>query len=157
MGYGYGFLLGLVNKPDYIDTDNIDRFASEIAEEYKKQQQKNDALPDIGIEEHGPSGSYSCGGLESKAEFVSSLTEFAKKFPNTVFALYHYYWDFTNISIYTFSCQGLLKTDSIDLECLKVGSYEVSASFDFESATCANNITIFFNDNYGHEFDWNWD
>jgi hypothetical protein len=153
MGYGWGCKLAVVSLVDSENKNDkdIEVYMKKMATTYKNF----DYLPDIGEKLHGSSSKYSCGGLDNIKEFVVELLKFANEFPDTVFALHHFYWDFSLLTIYTFSKDGISHKDTMNLENLMVGKHKISSSFDFDGTTCNNDISMFFTSDYRYEFEWN--
>ena len=156
MGYGYGFLLSLVKLPPNCEMienpEMIENYAKEIAEACKILEHDSCFFLQFGVKCHGGSKSYGCSGNDILSQQFQRLADL---FPGTIFAVYHFHWDYSQLTIYTFSNKGILRTDSFGLEELKVGPYTINSQFDFMDTGCPNNVTEFINEDYGGEFIWN--
>jgi hypothetical protein len=181
MGYDYGFHLVLVQPPKEVaiaavkfmeETDQqgdfpIEVYAKQVAEfckEYCRHQDNTPGFseaqgywfPTFGEEFHAGGKSYSCGdqddGLKKSMEIIG------KKFPDAVFALHHYYWDLTHLTVYTFQGDRILNETFIDFENFKVGPYTTCIHVDFLKVAIEGSMTMFFNDEYYYdEFDFKYE
>ena len=158
MGYGWGCKLAVVSLVDSenMKYEDIEAYMQKIADAYKNKFKESGWLPKIGKKYHGSAGNYSCGGLTNTKEVVTDLIQFAREFPDVVFSLHHFYWDFSSLTIYTFSKDGILQDNpQIDLENLMVGKHRIGAAFSFNRTTCDNDISMFFTSGYRFDFEWN--
>ena len=152
MGYDYFFLLSLVKVPQGLD--DVDLFAEKIAEECKKFSNEDPNFPKT--DEFGRTSDYSrplyCSG--DNGSLITSILNFAKRFPNVIFALYHVYYDCFAMDIYTFSDIELLKHEKINFEGT-IGSYGGTLKIKMEDLFIPNNLTCSINPDYdveGFEF-----
>ncbi len=162
MGYGYGFLLSLVKLPEEIlsklkDDDSnfyelVEPFVLEIAVYCKELEITDIEFPLIAVKQHAGSKSNSCGPREN---LLSSIMKLSLRFPGTIFAIYHFYWDFYNLTIYTFSDSKLLGEHNMNLEFQQIGPYCIGNPYSFFKVSIPNNLTCFFNkDKCNYDFEW---
>lgn len=150
MGYDVAYLLGLVKIPDNIDEKKIEKFAFNIVTKYNEMRKTNNMLPEIGEVDH-------CGLDGIGDETKESLVKFASKFKETTFVIHCIYFDFTAISSYTFSADGILKEEESKI-CLdtgiKSGDYIIRSRFDYSETTCDNDLTPLFRGQDYDVFEW---
>lgn len=154
MGYGFGFLLSLVKLPPQLakaTDETIGEFVNEIISACILLNQESAWFPEIGVKDYAGSGSYGCG---DQNKLLPELLKLATKFPDTIFAIYHYYWDYRNLDVYTFSDKGILKLDQCSVEIFKIGPYKIFTAFDFDHTSVPNNIKDFIGEGHGYGFDW---
>lgn len=180
MGYGFGFLLSLVKlpcnfpkKPIHLDADGtlvdyfnrtieqeiedlayhekIGEYAREIATACKLLMKSSEWFPEFGMKCSSGSRGYGCGDQDQLWPELQKLTVM---FPDTIFAIYHFYRDFSQLCVWMFSDKGKIREDTHSIEELDVGPYKIHTQFDLESTTIPNNITIFIHEKYGYEFNW---
>lgn len=166
-GY-YGFHLSIVKIPPkikkfWIKSKNgsiskndkfykeINKFAEEVANSCISYSETDEWFPIIGEKLCSYSEGY---GYGHQNKLIPSILKFAQKFIGTTFTLYHYYNNFNILDIYTFNSQKLIRLDSTSINPLKIGPYEICASFDFMNTTVPNNITCFINIYYKWGFFW---
>jgi len=174
MGYDYGFHLVLVKPPlqvakeavVFVEGDQqedfpIETFAKEVVAFCVKfaAEQNYEAqgfwFPSFGEKFHAGNGSYSCGNHNN--DLQKAIKVIGEKFPEAVFALHHYYWDMTNLTVYTFQGDKILEETSVDFENYMVGSYKICMHLDFLNIAMAGNMSAFFNEDYGYEFDFRYE
>lgn len=174
MGYSYGFHLVLVKPPKavvqeaitFVEGDQtgdspLDIYAQEIVDFCLKCNTEQDYatakfyFPEFGEVESGGSGSYGCGdqndGIRQTAAIIGD------RFPDAVFAIHHYYWDMTHLTVYTFQGDKVFDVVVVDFENYQVGPYKMSIHIDFMSVAMDGNMSTFFNEDYGYQFDYDYE
>lgn len=139
----YFFLLSLVKCP----TTDMEGYAMEIGDRYR---QLNTSLK-FGEKLKTTTRGYGYGEQE---DLIPRLQYFCNLFPNTVFAIYHFYWNCQTLTTYTI-IEKRVYIDKLSLENLKVGNYNISTSYSLEDTQISNNITSFLNPNYIQPFEPN--
>jgi hypothetical protein len=165
MGYDYGFHLVLAKPPKAILQKAIEEgnlplniYAKEIVDFCIKNNKEQNYettkfyFPEFGEIEHGGSKSYGCGNQNDGIE--KTIAIIGKKFPDAVFDLHFYYWDMTNLIIYTFQEDKVLNITNVDFENYQIGPYKMCMHIDFMRVSMDGNMSIFFNDDYGYEFSY---
>ena len=171
MGYDYGIHLVLAKPPKAIlekaikftedkqEGDSpLDIYAKEIVDFCIKNNEEQDYetmdfyFPEFGEIEHGGSRSYGCGNHDNGIE--KTMTIIGKQFPEAVFDLHFYYWDMTNLDLYTFQGDKVLNFLHIDFENHQIGPYKMCMHIDFMRVSMDGNLSIFFNKDYGYDFDY---
>jgi len=175
MGYDYGFHLAIVKPPKevalaavaFVEGDQkgecpIETFAKEVVnfcKEFHNNQNYNTQgfwFPGLGEKFHSGSGSYSCGNVANGLE--KSMAIIGNRFPEAVFALHHYYWDMTKLTVYTFQGDKILDKTSVDFENYRVGPYTICLQIDFLRVAINGNTSMFFNEEYYYdEFDFKYE
>jgi len=179
MGYDYGFHLVLVKPPKEVALATVaflegsqegscpvETYAKEVAAFCKDYGHQQDSVqgfyqsvgfwfPAIGKICHGGSGSYSCGDEDDGIK--KSIALIGKQFPEATFALHHYYWDFTQLTVYTFKGDQILDQTFTDFENFKVGPYEVCIVINFLKVAMKGNMSMFFTKKYGYDFDFGYE
>lgn len=174
MGYDYGFHLVLVKPPlkvareavTFVEGDQeedcpIETFAKEVAafcvkfEAEQNYEAQGFWFPGFGEKFHAGSSSYSCGSRGDNLKKVMKVI--GEKFLEAVFALHHYYWDMTQLTVYTFQGDKILEETSVDFENYMIGSYKICMHLDFMSIAMAGNMSEFFNEDYSYEFDFRYE
>lgn len=171
MGYDYGFHLVLAKPPKTIlqkaikfTEDNgegdspLDIYAKEIVDfciKINKEQNYETMefyFPEFGEIGHGGSRSYGCGNQNDGIE--KTIAIIGKRFPDAIFDLHFYYWDMTNLIIYTFQEDKVLNITNVDFENYQIGPYKMCMHIDFMRVSMDGNMSIFFNDDYGYDFSY---
>jgi hypothetical protein len=174
MGYDYGFHLVLVKPPKavaqeaviWVEGDQaavcpIDIYAKTVADfciEYAEKQdweKQGFWFPGFGKKFHAGSQSYSCGNHDNGLQKVMAVI--GNQFPEASFALHHYYWDMTNLTIYSFQGDKIFTEAVVDFENYNAGPYKICIHIDFMRVAMPGNMTPFFNKKYGYEFDFSYE
>jgi len=139
--YSYFFLISLIKTEE-----NRDYMAGKIAEEYEKIKIKN--FPKFGCEYSSNSNGYGMGEQEN---LIPYLKYFSSLFPDCILAYYHFYWNCQYLKIYTIA-EGKVYLDEHNLENFKVGSYQLSSSYNIKHTQIPCNITSYINHEYKDEY-----
>lgn len=160
MGYGYGFLLSIVKLPPSVTEESgllnrrpgaqerIYAYVQLISRACEELQFLNPQFPRF--DELGKSGTlgYGCGG----DNLLLAVQQLCVLFPEVVFAVYHFYYDFFNLDIYTISGRGLLREDYFDGQRTTIGPYKVAVAFDFANVAVVNHVPV--NRGRAEQFAW---
>lgn len=171
MGYSYGFHLAIVKPPKSVSLDAvtfvegdqegdfpIETYAKKVVEfcsNYHTGQnydQQGFYFPDFGTTEYGGSKSYGCGDQNNGLE--KTMATIGKKFPEAIFAIHYYYRDMSQFAVFTFQGDKILDETHVDFENFKIGSYTVRLQVDFMQVAINGNMSMFFNKDYGYDFDF---
>jgi len=174
MGYSYGFHLVLVKPPKEVALDAVifvegDQKEESPIETYAKQvvafckgchdgqdfQNHEFYFPRFAVEEYGGSRSYGCGDQNNGC--IKTMAIIGKQFPDAIFALHHYYDDMTQLTVYTFQGDKILSENETDFQNFMVGPYSVCLRLNFLEVSMKGNISMFFNEEYGYDFDFSYE
>lgn len=145
---------------DQIDDNEIyERLHEEIVEPFLREMGlyfkdlydnwENYGLPecpwfirDVGTKQHGPSSSYSCGGADEELTII--FKKVAEKYPGAAFDIYHCHFDFTTMTVYTFT-DGVI-TSKTTTECqFKHGDKIITNRYSLTSMYDDVEITQYLN------------
>ena len=65
--------------------------------------------------------------------------------------------DMANLDVYTFQGDQILEHTFVDFTKFKVGTHEVCIRIDFIQTTMNGCMSMFFNDDYGYDFDFEYE
>ena len=136
----YFFLLSLCKSDE-----NLYDMAEIIAQEYKNM----DNFPEFGVKCKSSSSGY---GYGEQTDLIEKFIKFSNKFPESILAYYHFYWNCECLTIYTIN-KGKVYIDKCDLSKFMVGPYNLSTKFSFKNTQIPNNITCYLNYNYLQPFE----
>lgn len=144
MGYSYYFLLSIV------DTENYEKeWFEKVGISARLMNKANFEFPEIGVFDFAGANSHGTG--DRNGNLPKALVNFSLLFPEATFAIYHFYWDCTNLTVYTVKGGNIAKDET----CINrnVGNYKIMSSFGFENTNVSNNISCFVNEKYHFSYD----
>lgn len=165
MGYDYLICVGIKDKPNEVKTyQQFDKWCDGLIKDIVKNIPKNCIMEDVGVVQHGGSGSLSCIDLK-KSQLGDDLEKMSKmeKYRGITFVIYHAYWDLTGLKIYElrngeFKMLGEYDYENEELKVDEYLSFRPVFNEDIIRSAVKNSITEYFAGTVGdYECEYNFE